>query len=358
MSLNISTNLHRTGGFNLSVDLSIATDRVTALYGTSGSGKTTLLRLITGLDREAGVKVNFNGKAWQTADFFLPVHKRRVGFVFQNLNLFPHLSTAGNLNFATRRNNSNEGLSQNEVIDILDIGNLLSKHPGNLSGGEQQRVAIARALLSNPELLVMDEPLGSIDTLAKTRILPYLQRLHSKLKIPVVYVSHSLDEVLELSDEVILLESGQATTKQSVFDFAVTGPDADLPHGTAMIRCHVTGKDPDNGLIVLSFEKQTMYIATSSYSVGDPLRIRIPSRDVSLATKKPQASSILNVLEGNIQEIHADVAGPTVVVIVRCGEQQVLAQITRKSLLDMGLRIGQRVYAQGKGVALMVNDDR
>ena len=358
MSLDISTKLQRTGVFNLSVDVTIATDRVTALYGASGSGKTTLLRLIAGLDQQEGVTVNFNDNIWQSDDFFLPVHERRIGFVFQHLNLFPHLSIAGNLDFATQRNGRNAGLSWNEVIDMLDIRQLLPKQPGNLSGGEQQRVAIARALLSNPQLLVMDEPLGSIDNIARARILPYLQRLHDALDIPVIYVSHSLEEVLELADDVVLLESGQAATRQSVFDFAISGPDADLPHGTAMIRCQLIGKDPNDDLTILSFENQTMYMAMPSYPPGNTLRIRIPSRDVSLATKKPEASSILNILEGSIGEIHDNMAGPTVVVIVRCGDQKILARITRKSLFDMDLRIGQRVYAQVKGVALMVNDDR
>ena len=358
MTLALETQLKRSSGFKLSVDLSIATDRVTALYGTSGSGKTTLLRLITGLDREVGVNVTFNGRVWQSTDTFVPVHERRIGFVFQHLNLFPHLSAAGNLDFAIRRNSSNEGLSRHDVIDMLDIGHLLNQHPGNLSGGEQQRVAIARALLSNPQLLVMDEPLGSIDTQARARILPYLQRLHDTLKIPVIYVSHALDEVLELADDVILLEAGHAMAKQSVFDFATAGPDADLPHGTAMIHCQVTGRDHDNDLTILSFENQTMYVATPTYAPGKILRLRIPSRDVSLALNKPGSSSILNILEGRISEIHDDAAGPTVVVIVRCGEQQILARITRKSLLDMKLTIDQQVYAQVKGVALMVNDER
>ena len=358
MSLDISAHIERTGGFNLSVDLTIATDRVTALYGASGSGKTTLLRLISGLERQSGVEVRFNDTVWQSEQAFVPAHQRRIGFVFQHLNLFPHLTAAENLEFAIKRHTQIQGLERKDVIEMLDLRDLLPNRPQNLSGGEQQRVAIARALLSNPQLLVMDEPLGSIDAVAKTRILPYLQRLHDTLKIPVIYVSHALDEVLELADNVIFLEAGQANRQESVFDFAITGPDADLPQGTAMIRCRVTGQDPDNELTILNFENQTMYLAARSHSPGDTIRVRIPARDVSLTRRKPEASSILNVFEGTINEIHDDRDGPTVVVLVSCGEQQLLARITRKSLSDLSLNVGQRVYAQVKGVALMVNNDR
>ena len=167
----------------------------------------------------------------------------------------------------------------------------------------------------------------------------------------------AFDEVLELADNVIFLEAGQANRQESVFDFAITGPDADLPQGTAMIRCRVTGQDPDNELTILNFENQTMYLAARSHSPGDTIRVRIPARDVSLTRRKPEASSILNVFEGTINEIHDDRDGPTVVVLVSCGEQQLLARITRKSLSDLSLNVGQRIYAQVKGVALMVNND-
>ena len=358
MSLKITAEVQHSGEFNLSVDLNIDTDRVTALYGASGSGKTTLLRVIAGLERCAGATVIFNNEIWQNSNIFIPTHKRKIGYVFQHLHLFPHLSAAENLNFAMRRNSPNNGLSFNDTVDMLDIGNLLGKNPTNLSGGEQQRVAIARALLSNPQLLVMDEPLGSIDTSARNRILPYLQRLQVTMNIPVIYVSHALDEVLELADDVILLSSGRATAKKTVFDFAITGPDAELPHGTAMIRCRVTGRDPLNELTLLSFENQKMYLANSFYSSGDTLRIRIPARDVSLALTKPEGSSILNIIEGQIKAIHTDNASPAAVVVVRCGNQQILARITRKSLSDMKLTVGQQIFAQIKGVALIANHDR
>ena len=357
MSLDLSANTLRSRDFNFAVNLTIESDRVTALYGASGTGKTTLLRLITGLERESGVEVKFNGTVWQNNRVFVPTHLRRIGFVFQHLNLFPHLTAAENLEFAIKRRNQLRGLERKDVIDMLDLGDLLPKRPGNLSGGEQQRVAIARALLSNPQLLIMDEPLGSIDSVGKNRILPYLQRLHDTLKVPMIYVSHALDEVLELADNVIFLAPGQAILQQSVFDFSINGPDADLPQGTAMITCQVSDKDLDNELIILNFENQTMYLAAGAYYPGETIRVRIPARDVSLTREKPVSSSILNIFEGKISEIHDGIDGPTVVILVRCGKQHLLARITRKSLSDLRLKIGQRVYAQVKGVALMVNND-
>ena len=357
MSLVLSANTLRSRYFNFAIDLTIESDRVTAIYGASGSGKTTLLRLITGLDHQNGVEVKFNDVVWQNERVFVPAHLRRIGFVFQHLNLFPHLTAAKNLEFAIKRHKKNPDLEHKDIIDMLDLGSLLPKRPENLSGGEQQRVAIARALLSNPQLLVMDEPLGSIDTVAKNRILPYLQRLHDTLKVPMIYVSHALDEVLTLADNVIFLKDGQSIHQQSVFDFSIYGPDADLPQGAAIISCRVSNLDSDNGLIILNFENQTMYLAADSYSLGDVVRVRVPARDVSLTLEKAASSSILNIFEGKISQIHDNMDGPTVVAHIRCGKQNLLARITRKSLSDLGLKIGQRVYAQVKGVALMVNND-
>ena len=360
------TKTFREGRLNVPVlrgiDFTVDPGEQIAIIGASGSGKSTLLHILGGLAEPTTGKVIVNGQdinALGQAEQGT-LRNQALGFVYQFHHLLPEFTALENVQMPLRiaRTPGDIAGRATEALRLLGLGERLHHHPGALSGGEQQRVAIARALLSNPQLLVMDEPLGSIDTQARARILPYLQRLHDTLKIPVIYVSHALDEVLELADDVILLEAGHAMAKQSVFDFATAGPDADLPHGTAMIHCQVTGRDHDNDLTILSFENQTMYVATPTYAPGKILRLRIPSRDVSLALNKPGSSSILNILEGRISEIHDDAAGPTVVVIVRCGEQQILARITRKSLLDMKLTIDQQVYAQVKGVALMVNDER
>ncbi|MBT4162321.1 MAG: molybdenum ABC transporter ATP-binding protein [Gammaproteobacteria bacterium] len=358
MSLELRVALERDSGFEVNVDITIATDRVTALFGSSGSGKSTLLRLITGLERADNVVVRFNGETWQDENNFVPPHQRCTGYVFQHLNLFPHLTAAGNLEFAEKRRHKNSSLSRQDVVEMLDIANLLQKRPDQLSGGEQQRVAIARALLSNPRLLIMDEPLGSIDTAARTRILPYLQRLHDTLKIPVIYVSHALDEVLEFADTVISIESGKVISEAPIFDFAIDGPGAEQPTSAAIIRCVVESQDHDHALATVSFEGQTMYLAAEHYRPGDMIRIKIPARDVSLTREKPRSSSILNILESTIAEINDPGLGPTAVVKVACGEQRLLARITRKSLIELNLKPGDIVFTQIKGVALITDHER
>ena len=358
MTLQVKATVRRTSGFELNVNLKIDDNCVTALYGRSGSGKTTLLRLITGLENIPGASVVFNSEIWQSQQEFVPVHQRRIGYVFQHLNLFPHMTADQNLRFAEQRAKAADSVNRSDIIKMLDIEKLLPKRPDNLSGGEQQRVAIARALLSNPQLLVMDEPLGSIDSIAKARILPYLQKLHDHLKIPVIYVSHALDEVLEFADHVVRIDSGQVTAKQTVIDFSIEGPDADLPHGAAIIRCSVEENDAASSLTRVNFEGQDMYIAGQQYKPGDQLRLRVPARDVSLAREKPAASSIVNVFESKILDIHDPGEGPTAVVIVGIGSQQLLARVTRKSVRELGLGTGDKIFTQVKGVALMTAYDR
>ena len=358
MTIVVKADFKRAEGFQLQANLNIATDRVTALYGPSGSGKTTLLRLITGLEKINGIEVTFDDEVWQGQSVFVPPHKRGIGYVFQHLNLFPHLTVIGNLDYAEKRQHQSEGFEREEIISILDLGRLLHKYPAQLSGGEQQRVAISRALLSHPRLLVMDEPLGSIDTVAKTRILPYLQRLHDALKIPVLYISHALDEVLEFADTVLVMEGGKILSESPVVDFAVEGTGAEQPHSAAIIRCIVDSASEEHALTRVDFEGQPMYIAADKYHTGDIIRIRIPARDVSLAREQAGTSSILNILETQIEEIYDPGTGPTAVIRLSCGKQSLLARITRKSLLEMELKPGESIYSQIKGVALITDHER
>ena len=208
MSLKITAEVQRSGEFNLSVDLNIDTDRVTALYGASGSGKTTLLRVIAGLERCAGANVKFNNEIWQNSNIFIPTHKRKISYVFQHLHLFPHLSAAGNLNFAMRRNSPNNGLSFNDTVDMLDIGNLLAKNPTNLSGGEQQRVAIARAFVADPPILFADEPTGNLDQETGRVVEEVLFELQRETKTTVILVTHDLD-LAEKADRVLVMSGGR-----------------------------------------------------------------------------------------------------------------------------------------------------
>ena len=358
MSLDIRAKLTRPGGFSLDVALDIAEDRVTALYGPSGSGKTTILRLIAGLEEAPDVEVRFNDIVWQSSGTFVPPHRRQVGYVFQQLNLFPHLNVADNLAFAEKRKHRAGGLSRKEILDTLDLGNLLGHPPWRLSGGEQQRVAIARVLLSNPRLLVMDEPLGSIDADAKNRILPYLQRLHTRLQIPVIYVSHFLDEVLYLADWVVVVANGNILRSVSSLAFSTEGSAAVQPNAAAIIRCRVTAAANTYGLTEVRFEEEKLLIAADRYAVGDSIHIRVPARDVSLARERPTGSSIINVIETTIRDIMDPGEGPTAVLRLGCGKQFLLARITRKSLDDLQLKPGETIFAQIKGVALITDYER
>lgn len=353
MSLEFRALLERGQSFRLDVDLRIATDRITALSGPSGSGKTSILRLIAGLDHIPGVTVRFDDLTWQDEQHFVAPHAREVGYVFQHLNLFPHLDVSGNLDFAERRKHRSGGLSREEVIAMLTLEPLLNKTPAQLSGGEQQRAAIARALMSNPRLMLMDEPLGSIDADARSRILPYLQKLHTHLSIPVIYVSHSLDEILYFSDEVISLKAGTVVDKSATLAYSTSGTGIEQPDAAAIITCVVEERDDQMSLLRLSFEGQTLFIADEGYAPGNRIQVRIPARDVSVAREQPPSSSILNIIRSSIEAIHDPGDGPSAVLTLKCNDQRLLTRITRRSLHELQLQPGDIVYAQIKGVALM-----
>ena len=380
MSLELVARFARDD-FDIAINTSIPTDRVSALFGPSGAGKSTILRLIAGLDRYEGATVRFNNQTWQNEQTFIPPHQRRIGYVFQHLNLFPHLTASNNLFYAEKRSHKSGGLGRKSVIDMLDLGTLLDRYPHQLSGGEKQRVAIARAILSNPDILLMDEPLGSIDTKARSRILPYLQNLHLNSDIPVIYVSHSIDEVMYLCDLVFSVNRGEIVSESNVLDFSAQN-DADTEESSAIIRCTVletqapetqaleTNVQEKNAqgtsglasadnfsLTPLSFEGQTLLIAADHFRTGDHIRVKIPARDVSLI-RTPIESSIVNVLPTIITDISDPGSGPSALLKLQCGEQQLLARITRKSLHDLKFEVNEKVFAQIKGVALMSDHER
>ncbi|MFT7218935.1 MAG: molybdate transport system ATP-binding protein [Candidatus Azotimanducaceae bacterium] len=370
MSLELIASFARDD-FDIAINTSIPTDRVSALFGPSGAGKSTILRLIAGLDRYEGATVRFNSQTWQDEQTFVPPHHRQIGYVFQHLNLFPHLTASANLLYAEKRSHKPGGLGRKSVIEMLDLGTLLGRYPHQLSGGEKQRVAIARAILSNPDILLMDEPLGSIDTKARNRILPYLQNLHLNSDIPVIYVSHSVDEVLYLCDLVYSINRGKIVSERNVLDFSAQN-DADTEESSAIIRCTVMEMDisgssvpGSNGLASaenysltpLSFEGQFLLIAADHFRTGDHIRVKIPARDVSLI-RTPIESSIVNVLPTVITDISDPGFGPSALIKLQCGEQQLLARITRKSLHDLKFEVNEKVFAQIKGVALMSDHER
>ena len=357
MTLHLNCRVAR-GAFLLDLEARFPDREVTALFGPSGSGKTSILRLIAGLDHAPGVRVEFNGKVWQDGQTFVPPHRRRIGYVFQHLNLFPNMSAGRNLDYAEQRAHSSEGLSRTDIVDVLEIGGLLAKLPNQLSGGEMQRVAIARTLLSHPGLMLMDEPLGSIDQAARNRILPYLQRVHQLLDIPVILVSHSMEEVLYLADTVMEIRQGQLMRQDTVIGFSTSESAVADSDAAAILRCRVVEPDTNYGLTSLDVEGQKLMVSKTGFSVGDQLRVRIPARDVSITREPARETSILNILECTVQGITDPGEGPAAMVSLACGRQTLLARITRLSLHQLALGQGDRVYAQIKGVALMIEYER
>jgi len=330
---------------------------VTAVFGPSGSGKTTLLRCVAGLARAPQGRVCVNDDCWQDSGTgrFVPPHRRSVGYVFQDAALFPHLDVQGNLRYAERRRRARAGgLEAGRVIAWMGIGDLLDRRPDGLSGGERQRVALARALLAGPSILLMDEPLASLDEQARTEILPYLDRLHRELSIPVLYVSHSRAEVVRLADHVVLLERGRVRDAGPVADLATR---ADLPFGRdaeigTVAEGVVVGHDDEFGLTLLDIPGGRLRLPDDRVlRSGEKLRVRLLARDVSLTLEPPQRTSILNILPASVLEIR-DADSRLPLVRLDAGGTPLWARISRKSVVALGLRPGARVFAQIKGAAL------
>jgi molybdate transport system ATP-binding protein len=360
MQITADIQLQRGSGFTLALNLTINSLGVTALYGPSGSGKSTVLRLLAGLERGAKhdqINIMSNDSVWQNSRQFVPVHARDVGYVFQQAQLFSHLSVRGNLEYAVRRRRGSTPMSLTEVSHWLGIGHLLDVSTRQLSGGEAQRVAIARVLLSGARCLLMDEPLGALDHAARLQILPYIDALRRRLDIPMVYVSHSLDEITYLADKVYLIDQGRITDQGSVFDLASSlSINSHLGDAVAaVVEGLVVEHDQHYGLTRLSLGDQSLYVSLRSEPKGSRMRLRIPARDVSLALKHPSETSILNVLTGIVSEIEPISEQPGLLIRIKVGEHYILSRITRKSLAQLGLQPGMAVFIQIKTVALLTD---
>lgn len=298
------------GGFSLDVDLELPTTGVTALFGHSGSGKTTTLRCIAGLKRTEG-RLRVDGETWQDARHFRPVHKRPLAYVFQEASLFPHLSVRQNLDYGARRVPPGERrIHFAQAVDWLGLAHLLDRRPKNLSGGERQRVAVARALLTSPRLLLMDEPLSALDHKSKREILPYLEYLRDTLSIPILYVTHSPDEVARLADQLVVLEAGKVLANGPLTE---TLSRLDLPiredeDAGVALEAHVVERDARWHLMRVSFPGGSLWIRDHGEPIGHRVRMRVLARDVSLGLERQDDSSILNVLPatvtGSVQTAH------------------------------------------------------
>jgi len=353
VSLNIELSLKRER-FSLALHTQLPGAQFSAIYGHSGAGKTTLLRWIAGLERAPG-SLSFNGQRWQAPGLFVPTQDRQIAYVFQDARLFPHLTVRGNLEFAYQRRFNDRGPSINEVAGWFELSSLLEAVTDNLSGGERQRVALARALLSSPQLILMDEPLGSLDPQGKARILHHLEQLHRLSATPVVYVSHDIEEVSRLADHLLILEGGRVSAQGPLIELS-SRHNLRLNHeeqAAAIIEARIEHHDRHYHLTELRIgDTLPLFISRSDSVCGALVRVRIPARDVSLSLSKAHDSSILNILPATVDAIEES-SNARALVRLQVAGQFLLARVTRKSIDRLQLTTGKVVYAQIKSVALL-----
>lgn len=342
--------------FRLEVSLDLRLSGVTAFFGRSGCGKTTLMRVLAGLEPGARGRIVFDGEVWQDEESgtFVPARERRAGFVFQDVRLFPHLTVQGNLLYGHRRTPKGERrFTPETVIRLMDLEPLLGRRPAGLSGGERQRAAFARAVLANPRLLLMDEPLASLDQDRKEDLLPFVERLAGELSIPILYVSHEIDEVVRLATGLVLMSQGRVVasgpieTVSNRFDLRSYAGRLDAG---SIVRMRVAGHDPAAGTTRFAFGRMEVIGPRVEMAVGSEINLRIRSRDVAIALDPPGRTSILNVLPGTVVEIGPG-EGPQAHVLLDVGAP-LWARIMRRSVDDLELAPGRRVYALVKAVAV------
>lgn len=349
-------------GFSLDVALDLPGRGVVALSGPSGCGKTTCLRAIAGLIRVPGGRVAVNGEVWQDDDtgraghsVFVPTHRRALGYVFQETRLFPHLDVRRNIAFGMQRVDVvARRVSLDQAVELLGLGPLLARRPETLSGGERQRVGIARALATSPRLLLMDEPLAALDLQRKAEIVPYLERLHGELDIPVIYVTHAPEEVARLADHLVQMADGRVLASGPVAQVLtrLDLPSARGDAAAAVVAATVVAHDPRYGLAQVGFDGETLWLPHDGSALGRAVRVRIQARDVSLTLDPPSRTSVLNILPATVVELADDGPAQTMVGLT-VGRARLLARITRKSRDTLALAPGSQVYAQVKGVALL-----
>ena len=342
-------------GFLLDVDLALPASGVTGIYGPSGCGKTTLLRAVAGLEPLDQADIIVNGEVWQQGRRALPVHKRPIGYVFQEASLFPHLNVMQNLQYGLKRIPVEKRcVALDRAVQLLDIAPLLQRSTHQLSGGERQRVSIARALSLCPKLLLMDEPLSALDHNRKQEIMPYLERLHTELQIPVLYVSHAMDEIARLADHLVLMERGVVTGSGPVAEM-MTQLDLSIAHGdeaAALIEAKVEAHDEAFDLTYISFSGGRFAVAHRALEIGTLVRLRVLARDVSLTLHHQTETSILNIFAATIDEIALE-GSAQVVVRLNLKGSSLLARVTRKSASQLDLSPGKSLYVQVKSVALV-----
>ncbi len=342
--------------FSLDVDVRLPAHGITAVYGVSGSGKTSVLRAVAGLEPLARGRIALAGQVWQddAQGICWPTHQRPVGYVFQEASLFEHLDVQGNLNFGLSRS-AGEQRTLNVAIELLGIGALLKRRVQQLSGGERQRVAIARALATQPALLLLDEPLAALDAARRQDILPWLEKMRDELQLPMLYVTHAMDEVARLADTVLLLHQGRVQALGPV-SAVLAGSDSALLLGEevgALLEAHVQVLDAAWHLAQVGFAGGAMWLRDSGLALGQRVRLRVLARDVSINLHPGSGTSIQNHLPCVVESFTPDPHPSQVVVRLACGASVLVARVTARAVHELGLSVGQAVWAQVKSVALV-----
>lgn len=351
---------HRLGGFRLDAAFA-APDGVTALFGRSGAGKTSIVNAVAGLLAPERGRVAVGGAVLldTRSGVRVPAHRRRIGYVFQEGRLFPHLSVRGNLRYGRWFAPRGAVLeSEGRIVDLLGLGGLLDRRPGGLSGGERSRVAIGRALLSGPRLLLMDEPLASLDAPRRAEIIPYLERLRDEGGVPILYVSHSVAEVARLATTVVVIEAGRVLRAGPAAE-VLSDPDAVRALGVreagAVLRARVLRHDPRDGLTELAVSAGRLWLPLIDAAPGAALRVRIEAQDVILALAPPAGISALNVLPATVEAIREG-EGPGAAVALRLGTERLLARVTRRSVRALALAPGTACHVVLKAMSVAPQD--
>lgn len=354
MKLNIDLCFEN---FRLDVDLNINLNGVTVLFGHSGSGKTALLRSIAGLNKSSLGKIVLENEVWQDEQIYIPAYKRNIGYVFQESSLFSHLSVIENLNFARKRSLAkNEKFDVKHIVQLMKLEPLLNKFSDELSGGERQRVAIARCLLSEPQLLLMDEPLASLDIAHKKEILPFLQKIKTEYQLPIIYVTHSVDELIQLGDQMIIMENGKSVFHGDVIEgieFYQNHQDNNLIQEN-IVEGVISEIDDKWSLSKVNIGAEVLWINVSSTKlVGERVRIKINPKDISISLNLHNDMSIMNILKSEVVRIEECDSSSISNVVLRCDDKYINAQITKKSVYELKLEKEMLVWAQIKTASIV-----
>lgn len=347
---------HKLGSFGIEARFETH-GQLTALFGPSGSGKTSLINMIGGLLRPASGRIEANGQVFVDTQtrLFVPKHRRRIGYVFQDARLFPHMTVSQNLRYGRWFTPTTERYADlDQIVILLGIEHLMDRRPTGLSGGEKQRVAIGRALAASPKLILMDEPLASLDEARKAEILPYIERLRDELKIPIIYVSHSIVEVARLASDIVVLDKGKVMASGPTAEIMLRTdllPHEDRAEAGAVLEMDVVERDERFDIGVLRSDAGEMRVPGLRAGVGDRIRLRVRARDVMVALEKPERISGLNVLKGRVLSLEKS-QGAHVDVIVDCNSQSIVARITRLSAETLPIAPGIQVFAIVKSVSL------